>query len=49
MKSRSLRLALTIADAQSRTAAAVYQTLSRIHRSLRQCVEGELAGPARPA
>ena len=39
--------AAAIADAQSRTAAAVYQTLSRIHRSLRRCVERELAGSDR--
>jgi RNA polymerase sigma-70 factor len=41
--------AVAIADALSRSAAAVYQTLSRIHRSLRECVEGELAGIAHPA
>ena len=37
--------AAAIAGKLSRTAAAVYQSLSRIHRSLRRCVERELAGP----
>jgi RNA polymerase sigma-70 factor, ECF subfamily len=36
--------AAAIADKQRRTADAVYQTLSRIHRSLRECAERELAG-----
>jgi RNA polymerase sigma-70 factor (ECF subfamily) len=36
--------AAAIAAKLSRTAAAVYQSLSRIHRALRECVEGELAG-----
>lgn len=31
-----------IAAKLSRTVAAVYQSLSRIHRALRECVEGEL-------
>lgn len=38
--------ASTIADRQSRTAAAVYQKLCRIHRALRDCVEQELTGRA---
>src|SRR5437764_4510207 len=39
--------AAAIAGKLSRTAAAVYQSLSRIHRSLRRCVERELAGSDR--
>jgi RNA polymerase sigma-70 factor (ECF subfamily) len=34
-----------IADRQHRTPDAVYQTLSRVHRALRTCVERELAAP----
>jgi RNA polymerase sigma-70 factor (ECF subfamily) len=40
--------AATIAGKLSRTAAAVYQSLSRLHRALRRCVERELAGHDRP-
>jgi RNA polymerase sigma-70 factor len=36
--------AAAIAGRLARSAAAVYQSLSRIHRSLRRCVEQELAG-----
>jgi RNA polymerase sigma-70 factor (ECF subfamily) len=36
--------AAAIADKKQRTAAAVYQNLCRIHRSLRECVERELTG-----
>jgi hypothetical protein len=36
--------AAAIADKTRRTAAAIYQNLCRIHRSLRECVEKELAG-----
>jgi RNA polymerase sigma factor (sigma-70 family) len=35
--------AVAIAGKLHRTPDAVYQTLSRLHRSLRACVEGELA------
>jgi DNA-directed RNA polymerase specialized sigma24 family protein len=38
--------AAAIAAKLSRTAAAVYQSLSRTHRALRECVEAELAGRA---
>jgi RNA polymerase sigma-70 factor (ECF subfamily) len=38
--------AVAIADKLRRTANAVYQNLCRIHRSLRECVERELAGRA---
>lgn len=34
--------AAAIADKQSRSADAVYQNLSRVHRTLRECVEREL-------
>jgi RNA polymerase sigma-70 factor (ECF subfamily) len=36
--------ATDIAAKLSRTVAAIYQSLSRIHRALRECAEGELAG-----
>jgi len=36
--------ASAIADKLRRTANAIYQNLSRIHRSLRECVERELVG-----
>jgi RNA polymerase sigma-70 factor (ECF subfamily) len=34
--------AVVVAERLHRTVDAVYQTLSRIHRGLRECVEGEL-------
>jgi RNA polymerase sigma-70 factor (ECF subfamily) len=40
--------AAAIADRTRRTVGAVYQNLCRIHRSLRECVERELAGGAVP-
>ena len=36
--------AAVIADRQRRTVGAVYQNLCRVHRSLKDCVEKELAG-----
>jgi RNA polymerase sigma-70 factor, ECF subfamily len=36
--------AVTIAERLKRTADAVYQSLSRLHRGLRECVERRLAG-----
>lgn len=41
--------AVTIAGKLQRTAEAVYQTLSRVHRSLRDCVERELGRVDQPA
>jgi RNA polymerase sigma factor (sigma-70 family) len=41
--------AAAIADRLRRTPGAVYQNLCRIHRSLRECVERELAGREREA
>jgi RNA polymerase sigma-70 factor (ECF subfamily) len=38
-----------IADRLHRTPDAVYQSLSRIHRCLRECVERKLTGLARPS
>lgn len=40
--------AVTVAKRLKRSADAVYQNLSRIHRSLRECVEGELGGREAP-
>jgi RNA polymerase sigma-70 factor (ECF subfamily) len=40
--------AVEVAVRLSRTADAVYQALSRIHRALRECVERELTGPVPP-
>lgn len=40
--------AAAIADKTRRTVGAVYQNLCRIHRSLRECVERELAREAAP-
>jgi RNA polymerase sigma-70 factor, ECF subfamily len=41
--------AVSIARKLRRTADAVYQTLSRIHRALRDCVERELGRVEKPA
>jgi RNA polymerase sigma-70 factor, ECF subfamily len=41
--------AVVIADRLRRTSDAVYQTLSRIHRTLRDCVEQELRRADQPA
>jgi RNA polymerase sigma-70 factor (ECF subfamily) len=41
--------AAAIADALRRTADAVYQSLSRLHRSLRECVERELVRVEAPS
>lgn len=40
--------AITIAGRLRRTADAVYQSLSRLHRSLRDCVEREMTRPPVP-
>jgi len=40
--------AVVIADKLGRTPDAVYQSLSRIHRSLRGCVERQLVRPEKP-
>jgi RNA polymerase sigma-70 factor (ECF subfamily) len=40
--------AIEVAARLCRTADAVYQALSRIHRALRECVEKELAVPESP-
>jgi RNA polymerase sigma-70 factor (ECF subfamily) len=40
--------AVEVAARVCRTADAVYQALSRIHRALRECVERELAAPETP-